>query len=423
MLAVALLGAPLLVTYLWISCRAYGCAMSAPVMDVAAHGARAIGDVLAAAPRPTLAGFGVFAVWYLAQALLALVLPGRTGFGAPTPAGHRLPYRLNGLNAWLVTHVLLYLAAFRWELISPTLVYDHGGGLLVAANTAGLLISLFAFWKARTRPTHPGDRTLSGSAVYDFLVGSELNPRVGGFDLKLFHIGHLGMMAWTVVNFSLAARQYQQLGYLTTSMVILNVLQLVYVLDFFVREDWYLRTVDIHHDRFGVYLAWGSVVWIPFVYTLQAAYLVERPVELSTSAATGILALGLAGYALFLSANRQRDRFRRSSGPSYIWGREAASVPARYATADGAVHETRLLASGWWGVARHANYVGDLLMATAFSLTCGFQHLLPYTYPIFLTILLIHRVHRDDRRCREKYGAAWDAYCARVPYRLVPGLW
>ena len=134
-------------------------------------------------------------------------------------------------------------------------------------------------------------------------------------------------------------------------------------------------------------------------------------------------ALGVAGYAIFLSANRQRDRFRQAGGPCSIWGREATFVPATYLTADGVVHQTRLLTSGWWGIARHANYVGDVLMAIAFSLTCGFKHLLPYSYPIFLTILLVHRVYRDDRRCRAKYGPAWDAYCTTVPYRIVPGLW
>jgi protein-S-isoprenylcysteine O-methyltransferase Ste14 len=81
------------------------------------------------------------------------------------------------------------------------------------------------------------------------------------------------------------------------------------------------------------------------------------------------------------------------------------------------------LTSGWWGVARHANYAGDIMMATAVSLACGFAHALPYFYAIYLTALLIHRVHRDDRRCREKYGAAWAAYCAAVPYRMVPRVW
>jgi protein-S-isoprenylcysteine O-methyltransferase Ste14 len=91
-------------------------------------------------PRPTLAGFTVFAVWYVSQAALAIALPGRIGHGAITPAGHRPAYRLNGLLAWLVTHVLLGLAVFRWRLFPSTIVADNSGGLLYAVYLTVLLI-------------------------------------------------------------------------------------------------------------------------------------------------------------------------------------------------------------------------------------------------------------------------------------------
>jgi 7-dehydrocholesterol reductase len=334
-----------------------------------------------------------------------------------------LEYRLNGALAWLVTHALLYVAVFQWRLLPATLVWDHWGGLFVAANVAGVLVAAAAWVKGHLAPTYRDDRRFSGSGVYDFFGGIELNPRLGSLDVKLFHIGRVGMLAWTVVNASFAARQYAELGRLTTSMLVVNVLQLLYVLDLLWREEWYLKTIDIQHDRFGFYLAWGSTVWLPFTYTLQAAYLVAHPVDLSPAAATAVLALGLGGYALFLSANRQRDRFRRARGEIAIWGRPARFVPAGYVTADGAAHATRLLTSGWWGLARHTNYVGDIMLATAFGLACGFGHVVPYVYAIYLTGLLIHRVYRDERRCRQRYGPAWDAYCAVVPYRMIPKVW
>lgn len=31
----------------------------------------------------------------------------------------------------------------------------------------------------------------------------------------------------------------------------------------------------------------------------------------------------------------------------------------------------RLLVSGWWGLCRHPNYLGDLIMALTWSLPCG----------------------------------------------------
>jgi len=50
----------------------------------------------------------------------------------------------------------------------------------------------------------------------------------------------------------------------------------------------------------------------------------------------------------------------------------------------------------------------------------GTTHLLPYFYPIYFFILLVHRQIRDEAYCKQKYGAAWDSYCKKVPYRIIP---
>jgi 7-dehydrocholesterol reductase len=47
----------------------------------------------------------------------------------------------------------------------------------------------------------------------------------------------------------------------------------------------------------------------------------------------------------------------------------------------------------------------------------------PYVYVTFLTILLTDRATRDDRRCRAKYGASWEEYCRRVPWKIIPGVY
>lgn len=52
---------------------------------------------------------------------------------------------------------------------------------------------------------------------------------------------------------------------------------------------------------------------------------------------------------------------------------------------------TKLIASGWWGVARHINYTGDWLMGLAWCLPCGVQHITPYFYAVYFATLLIHR--------------------------------
>ena len=219
------------------------------------------------------------------------------------------------------------------------------------------------------------------------------------------------------------AYQYQTHHRVAPSIVLVTILHSLYVLDFFVNEAWYLRTIDIAHDHFGFYLAWGCFTWVPTMYTLQAQYLGLYPTSPSNAYLTVVFGIGLAGYALFRSVNDEKDRVRRSGGNCLIWGKPAKYITAKYKTLDGAQHESILLCSGWWGWSRHANYVGDLLLSSAMCALVGTTSLLVWFYAIFMTILLVHRCIRDEERGSAKYGASWDEYCKRVPWRLVPGIW
>jgi 7-dehydrocholesterol reductase len=307
-----------------------------------------------------------------------------------------------------------------WRL---SVICDNWPHLLVVTQVCGLSLTAFSAVKARLFPTHPEDRKFTGRFIYDTFMGVELNPRVGGLDLKLFCNGRPGIIAWTLINISYAAAQYNRYGSVTNSMILVNILEALYVVDFFWNEDWYLRTIDIAHDHFGFMLAWGDLVWLPFMYTLQGYYLVQNPVVLTPIAFAAVAVLGAGGYAIFRLANRQKDYFRtaiRAGKQCIIWGQPAKVVNASYKTLDGKTHETQLLASGFWGLAHHFNYVGDLMISSAYCLCCGFGHLLPHFYIIYMTILLVHRSVRDNSRCRAKYGSAWDEYCKLVPYNIVP---
>ncbi|KAH6974641.1 ergosterol biosynthesis ERG4/ERG24 [Ilyonectria sp. MPI-CAGE-AT-0026] len=368
--------------------------------------------------RVTIAYF----IWVLFQAALYTVLPGRST-GQLTAGGKLLTYRTNGFLAWIIT-VLVFVLAALFGAIDLSIIAHHWGNLIVIFNIYGYALSIIAYLKAHYAPSHIEDLTFSGSVLYDFLMGIEFNPRFGqDWDWKLFHNGRPGIIGWTLIDLAYAALQYQTHGYITNSMVMVNMFHAIYVVDFFLNEDWYLRTIDICHDHFGFYLAWGSAVWLPTMYTLQAQYLARNPVHLSPLAAAAIMILSLSGYALFRSVNAQKDRVRRSNGDCSIWGRKAEVMRCSFKTADGNNHETLLLISGWWGHARHVNYVGDLMLSYSMCALCGIRDLLPWTYLIFMACILVHRCYRDEKRCRIKYGAAWDQYCSLVPWRMIPGVW
>ncbi|KAF9934330.1 7-dehydrocholesterol reductase [Linnemannia zychae] len=415
---------PVWVMYTFISCTGYQCALSGPVLEIYnAPDHLAAFKIFLARELPTVSpyAFRLFFTWLALQAFLYTFLPAKIGYGQRTPAGHLLPYKVNGLLAWIVSHAI-YAAGglyFGWWKLS--IIHDNWGGLLIAANTYGYFLTFFSYIKAHFFPSHAADRKFSGSFIYDLLMGIEFNPRFGKyFDFKLFHNGRPGIVAWTMINLSFAAAQYQKIGYVTNSMILLNLLHATYVLDFFYNEDWYLRTIDIAHDHFGFYLAWGDSVWLPWLYTLQSHYLVRNPVDLTTIQFAVIFTIGYIGYFIFRSVNHQKDIVRSTNGECMIWGKPAKVIRTSFVTSDGKTHKSLLLCSGYWGLSRHFNYVGDLLLSLAMCMTCGTKHLLPYFYIIYMTILLLHRIQRDHTRCKGKYGKYWDEYMKVVPYKLIP---
>ena len=123
-------------------------------------------------------------------------------------------------------------------------------------------------------------------------------------------------------------------------------------------------------------------------------------------------------------------RFREANGKCKVWGRKPVYIKTKYVTADpidGTLteHSSLLLASGWWGVARHLQYSFELTAAWSWGLLANplVNGPLPLFYAAFLTILLIHRAHRDEEKCLKKYGAYYEDYMARVKYRIVPGVY
>ena len=47
----------------------------------------------------------------------------------------------------------------------------------------------------------------------------------------------------------------------------------------------------------------------------------------------------------------------------------------------------------------------------------------PYLLPLSLTVLLLQRAARDDKKCGAKYGDLWQRYCERVRFRIFPYLY
>jgi 7-dehydrocholesterol reductase len=127
-------------------------------------------------------------------------------------------------------------------------------------------------------------------------------------------------------------------------------------------------------------------------------------------------------FAIFINyfADRQRQRVRATEGNCLIWRKKPDLIVASYIDQKGESKQNLLLASGWWGIARHFHYVPEITAALCWTLPALFSNLLPYGYVVFLTALLIDRAFRQERRCKHKYGEHWRDYCEKVPYKVLP---
>ncbi len=352
------------------------------------------------------------------QLILMKYLPGKTIEGPITPSGNIPLYKANGVSAFFITLASFVVCSEVLHLFPMTIIYDNLGPLLGALNAFSLIFCLMLYLKGRYAPSST-DCGSSGNFIFDFFWGMELYPRFFGWDVKMFTNCRFGMMGWGIIILSFAAKQNELYG-LTDAMVVSVLLQLIYIAKFFIWEGGYLRSMDIMHDRAGYYICWGCLVWVPAVYTSPALYLVNHPYHLGPLFSSALLIVGT--FAIFINyfADRQRQRVRATEGNCLIWRKKPDLIVASYIDQKGESKQNLLLASGWWGIARHFHYVPEITAALCWTLPALFSNLLPYGYVVFLTALLIDRAFRQERRCKHKYGEHWRDYCEKVPYKVLP---
>lgn len=389
---------PAITFYLWAAVAQHGGQLWLP---------SSVAELVAMVPAPTARATLIFGAWLALQVVLQLVLPGKVVTGAPLPSGERLPYRMNGLFAFAVSIAIVLALLATGTLRASTVVAELGPLLTISTLTAFALAIWFYVWGRRRGALERS----SGNVPYDFFMGTILNPRFGLFDLKFFFESHIGMGTWGALAVILPAAELERTGALSTPMIVVSVCQLFYIVDFFVFESNLLSMLDIIYENYGFMLTHAFLAWMPFNFTLQQQYLLESPTTLPAWAVVALLVLNFAGYLVFRDSNLQKQRFRRDPS-AHVWGKPPVVLQTKRGTA--------LLLSGWWGLSRHANYMGDLMMAAAWCLACGFGSVVPYFYLLYFTPLLLNRERRDHALCKEKYGDDWDEYCRRVPSRIVP---
>ncbi|QSZ30629.1 hypothetical protein DSL72_000187 [Monilinia vaccinii-corymbosi] len=406
--------------------------------------------------------------YYLLSMVLHRVLPGEEKLGVELARGGRLKYKFNTWSSTIFTLTLCAAGTVAQGADFPvwTFIYENYLQILTANIIISYALATFVYIRSfSVKPGNPELRELaagghSGNILYDWFIGRELNPRVtlpllGEIDIKGFCELRPGLMGWLLIDYAFVAHQYKTYGYLTDSIVLIAAFQTLYVLDAYWMENAILTTMDITTDGFGFMLAFGDLVWVPFIYSLQVRYLAVYPLSLGIFGTGGILAVLGLGYYIFRSANNEKNRFRTDPTDPRV-------AHLKYLETKSG---SKLLISGWWGVARHINYAGDWIMAWSYCLPTGiagylinhssvapaagqsladgsFVYSVPtvhtevtqgaargwgmiitYFYVVYFGVLLVHREMRDEEKCERKYGEDWNKYKEIVRYRIIPGIY
>ncbi|EFQ98015.1 Delta(14)-sterol reductase [Nannizzia gypsea CBS 118893] len=403
--------------------------------------------------------------YYLLSLVLQVFLPGREPEGVVLACGSRHKYKFNSFSSALL--MLLGCAVGTWiygaEFPLWTFLWENHLQVVTANLIICVSLAVFVYLRSFTVPApgqhNPTNRELapggqSGNIIYDYFIGRELNPRITlpipfvsensrTLDIKAFCEMRPGLLGWVIMNLSNIAHQYRiNSGNVTSSILLITAFQAWYVFDALYMEPAILTTIDIILDGFGFMLSFGDLVWVPFIYSLQTRYLAMYPLQLSPINVALILGAQGVGYSIFRGANNQKNRFRTNPEDPRI--KHIKYIETRSGS--------RLMTSGWWGMARHINYLGDWIMAWTYCLPTGMagfamvESLNPitgvmekravqteesrgwgmaitYFYVVYFGILLVHRERRDEDKCKRKYGEDWAKYTSKVKSRIIPGIY
>eukprot|EP00039_Didymoeca_costata_P002845 m.63060 g.63060 ORF g.63060 m.63060 type:complete len:394 (+) comp11557_c0_seq4:235-1416(+) len=382
----------------------------------------------------------IFAVLFLCAVVPA---PGGTtvGYVCDSITGEPLKYKLNSFR---MTCIVFFIMVFlHWEkYFDITYFAANFYTMSVCSCVVGLLVSfaLFLRGKCFLKPeeidrgvcclTVSGKRSMAAESTKEFdargpiehfYCGYEWNPRFFGIDLKMFNYS-IGAILLLINLISCAALHIaENNGYISMAFTVYLICATWFIFEYCYFERVHLYTYDLFRERAGFKMVWGCWCFYPYFYSLGGKILADFTYEngpkhdLTLSFSLFIILLFFNGWSLTRGANLQK--FSLKTGQTHFLGQAHETIPGT---------EKRVLCNMWWGIARHINYTGEIIQAIAFALPVWIVtgNILSWLYPLYYVVLFIPRQLDDDKICKAKYGdKAWQEYCRRVPYRMLPFVW
>lgn len=366
-------------------------------------------------------------VQYVVQAIFAVVPIFGTRSDRMDDSG--MTHCFNGFFSSIVSVNTLFLLDY-FEIIGKETLLNEYLRLAVVSYIFAVVLSIVLYIKSgylnKDELNQYGN---TGYTLYDFFMGREIHPFIKNLDVKIWisRISNitslilLSLIFTQGLQFKLTEKNDLSMEnlklllsnvQLKPTVVIFSTMQIVYILNFIMRE--YRITSTFYWQSEGVgYLQTVSSALYPFYFTTISKHVADTDLVLSTNTLISASLLFVLGFFIMLLSNNIKYEFRK--WPLHLSLANVDSMPT--------FHGKKLLVSNLWGILRHPNYAGDMLIHSALALPGLLSGQYVAAAPAILTIvMLMHRAWRDHERCKRRYGAAWQRYCKRVPSVLIPKL-
>lgn len=359
----------------------------------------------------------VIILCYLLLIFLIAALP----FGGPKMSGlpnkrGKLNYTMNGFFTLIVVGIILFVLETSTGVRVIENVLQKYFQLYVTLIVFGVILSVVLYIRSFYVPLCClKSDALINSGIYNFYYGREINPRVfGNVDVKLCLYRFCCISAilmniillYKSVIFNILTDGDIDYKYNET-LLVLAAMQIIYFIYHMIFESAYVTTFTAQYEAVGfefiVYMLAG-----PLLEVASTKYIFDYGITLSRWQLIPTVILFVIGFLFSHASNSQKHLFRLN--PYHPKVSHLESLP----TSQG----RKLLVSGYWGTVRNPNYLGDIMIQLSFGLFV--YNAIPVLIYVLDILLLFDRASRVGQKCQQKYGSAWERYCQRVKYSLIP---
>jgi len=194
---------------------------------------------------PHAKAWAIYWTFFIVQMIFYLYLPGVYTHGKPLDhlGGKKLTYYCSAQWSWWTSIAIVAILHFSGIFPLQTVLDDFGPIMTVAIIT-GYGMSIVTYFSAVFRGT---THRMTGSFLYDFFMGAELNPRIMGLlDFKMFYEVRIPWYMLFAISMATAAKQHQDYGYVSPEVWFLCMAHFLYANacskgEELITTTWYVR--------------------------------------------------------------------------------------------------------------------------------------------------------------------------------------